>query len=421
MIPLKTIRENPDFVREGASQKGENLNIDSIIEKDKVIRNMIGEVETLKAKRNTVTNEISELKRNKEDAEKLISEMKKLSDTIKEMDIGLSTNREELNKLLMWIPNLPHESVPVGKDETDNKIIREWGDTPDFDGSQKTHVELAESLDVIDFQRGAKISGSGFPLYKGMGAKLERALINFMLDFHVEKHGYTELYPPFMTNDASPTATGQLPKFAEDMYYVEKDELYLIPTAEVPVTNVHRDENIKHENLPIKYVAFSPCFRREAGSYGKETRGLLRVHQFNKVELVKFVEPSTSYDELESLTSEAEAVLQALGIKYRVVALCTGDLSFAAAKCYDLEIWAPGENRWLEVSSCSNFEAFQARRANIRYRNSEGKLDFVHTLNGSGVATARLMVALLETYQTDEGTVKIPEILVPYTGFGVLK
>jgi len=224
-----------------------------------------------------------------------------------------------------------------------------------------------------------------------------------------------------MTNDASPTSTGQLPKFAEDMYYVEKDELYLIPTAEVPVTNVHRDENIKHENLPIKYVAFSPCFRREAGSYGKETRGLLRVHQFNKVELVKFVEPSTSYDELESLTSEAEAVLQALGIKYRVVSLCTGDLSFAAAKCYDLEIWAPGEKRWLEVSSCSNFEAFQARRANIRYRNSEGKLDFIHTLNGSGVATARLMVALLETYQTDEGTIQIPEILVPYTGFGVLK
>ena len=421
MIPLKTIRENPDYVREGASKKGENLNIDSILEKDKVIRDMIGKVETLKGKRNTVTNEISELKRNKKDAEKLISEMKKLSDTIKEMDTGLSTSREELNKQLMWIPNPPHESVPVGKDESENKIIREWGDSPVFDDTPKTHVELAESLDFIDFQRGAKISGSGFPLYKGMGAKLERALINFMLDFHVEKHGYTELYPPFMTNDASPTSTGQLPKFAEDMYYVEKDELYLIPTAEVPVTNVHRDENIKHENLPIKYVAFSPCFRREAGSYGKETRGLLRVHQFNKVELVKFVEPSTSYDELESLTSEAEAVLQALGIKYRVVSLCTGDLSFAAAKCYDLEIWAPGEKRWLEVSSCSNFEAFQARRANIRYRNSEGKLDFIHTLNGSGVATARLMVALLETYQTDEGTIQIPEILVPYTGFGVLK
>ena len=318
------------------------------------------------------------------------------------------------------MPNVPHESVPVGDDESANELVRTWGEEPSFDFTLLNHTDLAESLELLDFTRAAKISGSGFPLYTKSGARLERALINFMLEHHSGR-GYSEVMTPFMALESATEATGQLPKLEEDMYRVENDGLYLIPTAEVPITNIHREEILKGSDLPIRYVAYSPCFRREAGSYGKETRGLLRVHQFNKVEMVKFVHPDSSYDELESLTTDAESVLQTLGLHYRVVSLCTGDLSFAAAKCYDLEVWAPGEKRWLEVSSCSNFLSFQARRAEIRFRDKGEKVRHVHTLNGSGLATPRLMIALLETYQTDEGTVTIPEPLQPYFGDSILK
>ncbi|MFQ6676664.1 MAG: serine--tRNA ligase, partial [Fidelibacterota bacterium] len=311
-------------------------------------------------------------------------------------------------------------SVPVGEDEKANVELRKWGEPPEFDFEPLDHLQLGHSLGVFDFDRASKISGSGFPLYTGKGATLERALINFMLDRHRER-GYREVSPPFMALRPATEATGQLPKLEDDMYWVGQDDLFLIPTAEVPVTNIHRDEILGVDDLPIRYVAYSPCFRREAGSYGRETRGLLRVHQFNKVELVEFVRPESSYDELERLTADAEEILQRLGLHYRVVLLSTGDLSFAATKCYDLEVWAPGEKRWLEVSSCSNFESFQARRANIRFRGEDGTVHFVHTLNGSGVATARLMVALLESYQTEEGTVMIPEVLQPYVGTAILK
>jgi seryl-tRNA synthetase len=320
-----------------------------------------------------------------------------------------------LDRHLLSLPNLPHESVPIGTDEKDNPLVREWGEERQTDFKLKNHLELGEALGLFDFERGAKISGSGFPLYTGKGAKLERALINFMLDIHTEQHGYTEIFPPFVVRPESAITTGQLPKFAEDMYPSEKDDLWLIPTAEVPVTNIHRDEIMTADQLPINYTAYSACFRREAGSYGKDTRGFLRLHQFNKVELVKFVTPENSYSELETLVTHAETVLQSLGLRYRVIELCSGDLSFSAAKCYDIELWAPGEQKWLEVSSCSNFEDFQARRGNIRYRKtSDKKVDFVHTLNGSGVATPRLLVALLETYQNEDGSISIPQSLQSY-------
>ena len=318
---------------------------------------------------------------------------------------------------LLQLPNIPHNSVPNGSGESQNVIVRTFGNKPEFSFRAKTHLELGEHLQLFDFKRSAKISGSGFPLYVGNGAKLERALINTMLDHHKTNYGYTELFPPILMIRDSMMTTGQLPKFEEDMYHTEKDNLYLAPTAEVPVTNLHRDEIIDEKDLPINYVAYSPCFRRESGSYGKDTRGLLRVHQFNKVELVKFTTPDSSYNELENLTMQAESVLRKLGLYYRVIELCTGDLSFAASKCYDLEIWAPGEQKWLEVSSCSNFETFQARRGNIRFRNeTHQKVDFLHTLNGSGLATPRLMVALIETYQTEDGQVQFPEEVEEFIG-----
>jgi len=331
------------------------------------------------------------------------------------------SSKNDLEQLLLGLPNIPHESVPEGKDEKNNQLVREWGETLDRDFNIMAHLELGKALSLFDFERGAKISGSGFPLYTGKGAKLERALINFMLDFQTEQHGYKEIFPPFLVRPESAVTTGQLPKLADDMYASEKDDLWLIPTAEVPLTNIHQNEILSEDQLPINYTAYSACFRREAGSYGKDTHGFLRVHQFNKVELVKFVKPKNSYKELEKLVEQAEAILQSLGLKYRVIELCAGDLSFAAAKCYDLELWAPGEEKWLEVSSCSNFEDFQARRGNIRYRrNSDKKVEFVHTLNGSGVATPRLLVALLETYQNKDGTIAIPEPLQPYFGNEVL-
>lgn len=420
MISLKRIRNNPDEFRAAVSQKGESIDAGRILQLDEEIRKIIQEVESLKAEKNRASDEIGTLRKAGEDADNLMGEMKSLSATIKTRDAALKDSRKELDELLRWVPNFPHPSVPIGADESANVEVRTWGEPPDMDFEPADHLELGRLLGIFDFERSSKISGSGFPLFMGRGATLERALINFMIEHHTGR-GYSEIFPPFLASRDAIEATGQLPKLEEDMYLAMEDDLFLIPTAEVPVTNIHRDEILSHDQLPIRYVAYSACFRREAGSYGRETRGLLRVHQFNKVELVKFVEAENSYDELESLTEDAESILQALGIHYRVVSLSSGDLSFAATKCYDLEVWAPGEKRWLEVSSCSIFESFQARRANIRYRNKKGKLEFVHTLNGSGVATPRLMVALLESFQTEEGTVMMPEALQPYTGFSVLK
>ena len=420
MISLKEIREDPDRISQAAAAKGESIQIEKLLELDDKSRELIQDVEEKKAERNRISEKIAQLKREGDNADGLISEMRELSLQIKEGDGALAELKEQLDNLLRWVPNIPHESVPVGDDESANELVRTWGEEPSFDFTLLNHTDLAESLELLDFTRAAKISGSGFPLYTKSGARLERALINFMLEHHSGR-GYSEVMTPFMVLESATEATGQLPKLEEDMYRVENDGLYLIPTAEVPITNIHREEILKGSDLPIRYVAYSPCFRREAGSYGKETRGLLRVHQFNKVEMVKFVHPDSSYDELESLTTDAESVLQTLGLHYRVVSLCTGDLSFAAAKCYDLEVWAPGEKRWLEVSSCSNFLSFQARRAEIRFRDKGEKVRHVHTLNGSGLATPRLMIALLEAYQTDEGTVTIPEPLQPYFGDSILK
>jgi len=422
MIDLKSLREDPDIYRAAIRNKNESADIDAILSLDEKRRELLQSGNELKHQRNVVSEEIGQKKKSGEDAAEQIAAMRDVAARIKSIDDELKSVEEELDQLLLWVPNVPHKSVPVGKDESANELIREWGEIPTIDFEPKTHLELGESLGLFDLMRSAKISGTGFPLYTGMGAKLERALINFMIDFHVDKHGYREVLPPLLVTPESMQNTGQLPKLREDMYHVGIDDLYLIPTAEVPVTNIRSDEILNEEDLPIKYVAYTPCFRREAGSHGKETRGYLRMHQFNKVEMVQLVKPEASYQVLEELTANAEDILQALGLKYRVLALSTGDLSFAAAKCYDLEIWAPGEQKWLEVSSCSNFEDFQARRGNIRYRrDADRNVEFVHTLNGSGVATARLLVALLETYQTDEGTIKLPEVLGPYLGTTLIK
>jgi len=417
MIHLSFIREQPDKVRKGAKNKGEVIDLDSLLSLDNEHRSLLNSLNELRAERNRVSEEIGKTKGTGKDALDSIQAMKKVSQQIKELEEKVGVLAEQLNSKLLRIPNLPHDSVPIGKNVEDNVVIREWGDEHQSDFTPKSHLELGASLNLFDFERGAKISGSGFPLYIGKGAKLERALINFMVDMHVDQYGYTEVFPPFLVRREAMVTTGQLPKFEEDMYHTEVDDLFLIPTAEVPVTGIHGNEILEEEDLPIKYVAYSACFRREAGSYGKDTHGLLRLHQFNKVELVKYVTPGSSYDELESLTAQAESVLQALGLRYRVVELCTADLSFASAKCFDLEVWAPGEKKWLEVSSCSNFEGFQARRGNIRYRREDNrKVECVHTLNGSGVATPRLLVALLETYQREDGRVEIPEALQPHLG-----
>ncbi len=415
MLPIEIIRNNPSAVEKQLASKGETVDMSEVLKIDTLYRKQLGEANDLRALRNTVSDEIAQAKRKGIDSNDGIQSMRKVSQQIKELEEKTQTSKLELDRHLLSLPNLPHESVPIGTDEKDNPLVREWGEERQTDFKLKNHLELGEALGLFDFERGAKISGSGFPLYTGKGAKLERALINFMLDIHTEQHGYTEIFPPFVVRPESAITTGQLPKFAEDMYPSEKDDLWLIPTAEVPVTNIHRDEIMTADQLPINYTAYSACFRREAGSYGKDTRGFLRLHQFNKVELVKFVTPENSYSELETLVTHAETVLQSLGLRYRVIELCSGDLSFSAAKCYDIELWAPGEQKWLEVSSCSNFEDFQARRGNIRYRKaSDKKVDFVHTLNGSGVATPRLLVALLETYQNEDGSISIPKSLQPY-------
>ena len=417
MIDIQRIRDNPEEIIDGAARKKSPADIKGVTELDAKRREIIREVEQLKSKRNSSSQEIAKLKKEKKDAETLIAEMKQTSDTIKELDDKLAEIEKQQQYLMERIPNMPHVTVPRGASEKDNAVVSEWGEVPKFDFALKDHLELGIALDIIDFSRGAKVSGAGFPVLKGKGALLERALINFFLDTHTNKNGYTEVFPPFLVNKESAYGTGQLPKSEDQMYYINEDELFCIPTAEVPVTNLHRDEILDAAKLPINYCAYSACFRREAGSYGKDTKGFLRVHQFNKVELVKFVEPEKSYEEHEKLRGHAEEILKALNLKYRVLLLCDADMSFAAAKCYDLEVWAPAENKYLEVSSCSNFEDFQARRMNIRFRGkSSDKPRLVHTLNGSGLATARIIVAILENYQTAQGTVIVPEVLRPYMG-----
>lgn len=417
MLDPKIIRNEPEKVRQALINRNSTTAVlDELVELEESRRKYLVEVEAMKAERNAASDEIAKMKKNKLDATAEIERMRSVSAKIKEMDSELAEVETKFNTLLMGIPNIPSASAPVGKDASDNITTRGWGEPRKFDFEPKPHWDIATSLDIIDFERGSKIAGSGFILYKGLGAKLERSLLNWMLDTHTIEHGYTEVFPPFLTNRKATTGTGQLPKLEDDMYHCDKeDDLFLIPTAEVPVTNIFMDEILDAEQLPIYLTAFSACFRREAGSAGKDTRGLLRVHQFNKVEMVKFVKPETSYDEHEKLLANAETILQKLQIPYKILLLCSGDLSFAAAKCYDIEIHAPGVGNWLEVSSCSNFEDFQARRANIRYRpDAKSKPEFIHTLNGSGVALPRLVVSILENYQQADGSVIIPEVLRPY-------
>ncbi len=417
MLDINFIRNNPDKVRQAIAHKRESAaSVDQILELDTKYRSVIHACEQLKSKRNEKSKEVSELKKKGQDASSIIEETKKIGDDIKSMEEELKGLESQISNLLLRIPNIPSADSPIGKDENDNVVIKTWGHRKTFDFAPLPHWELGRTLDILDLERSSKISGSGFILLKGLGSKLERALFSFMLDVHTQDHGYTELFPPFLVNRASMTGTGQLPKLEDDMYRTSVDDLFLVPTAEVPVTNIHRNEILSYKDLPIYYTAYTPCFRREAGSYGKDTRGIIRVHQFNKVELVKLVKPETSYDELESLLNNAEKILQLLGLEYRIAQLCTGDISFAAAKCYDIEVWAPGLNKFLEVSSCSNFESFQARRINVRFRDENGKLQFIHTLNGSGLALPRTVIALLETYQQKDGSITIPDVLQPYMG-----
>ncbi len=416
MIDIKFIMENPDQVKENIRNKNEKADVDTLFSLDRQRKNIIGEAENLKNQRNIASKEIANLKRNKEDASEQISAMKEVSDRIKVLDDNLRLVDSEIKNIGLQIPNMLHESVPIGKTEEDNKFIRSWGEI-EQPGHSKNHIEIAEELGLVDFKRGAKVSGSGFAFYTGKGAALERALLNFMVDFHVGNNGYRELMPPFLVNKKSMTGTGQLPKMEEDMYKCPEDGLYLIPTAEVPLTNFFASEMLKADELPKKVCAYSPCFRREAGSYGKEVHGLIRVHQFNKVEMVKLSKPEDSYDELETLVGDAEKILRLLGLPYRVILLCSGDTSFASAKTYDIEVWAPGENKWLEVSSCSNFGDFQARRTGIRFKRAgDSRPEFVHTLNGSGLATPRIMVAIIETFYSN-GHIVLPDVLKKYCSF----
>ncbi len=416
MFDIKLIRENSEAVRKGLQAKNIKISPEDILEKDQIRRNLSNELDELRSQKNTANDEISQWLKEKKDPQEKIAAMKGISAKIGKLEPRVKEIQSEINAILIGIPNLPHDSVPIGGVEN-NKEVRSWGEPREFSFTPKTHVEIAENLDIIDFKRAGKISGAHFILFKREGARLERALYNFMLDIHTQEHGYTEIFPPYLVNRASMIGTGQLPKMAEDMYQLKDDELFLIPTAEVPVTNMHRDEILKEEDLPVYYTAYTACFRREAGAYGKDTKGLMRVHQFDKVELVKFVRPENSYEELEALTANAENIFQRLELPYRVLLLASGDLSFAAAKCYDIEAYASGCKRWLEVSSCSNFEDFQARRANIRFKGKETKKPvLVHTLNGSGLALARTVIAILENYQTEEGDVIIPKALRPYMG-----
>lgn len=421
MLDIKRFRENPEIIREGLEAKGQDPGaVEQVLEFDGRRRALLTEVEKLKNERKTTSKQIGLIKKEGGDIAEVQAAMRELGDRIDAMDQEVRDVEAEMQDVMLCLPNTPSPDAPRGRSEADNIEVRVHGSRPEFDFEPRDHIELGEMLDVLDMKRAARMSGSGFALFKRDGARLVRALINFMIDLHLNEHGYTEVFPPVLCSAEAMTGTGQLPKMEEDMYGLRADELYLVPTAEVPVTNIFMQEIIE-DPLPVSLTAYTPCFRREAGAAGKDTRGLLRLHQFDKVEMVKFVEPETSYDALQELVQHAEDVLQRLGLHYRVLELCTGDLSFAAARCYDIELWAPGQNGWLEVSSCSNFEDFQARRANIRYRGADGKPAFVHTLNGSGVALPRLIVALLETGQQADGSVVLPDALVPYmNGVSVL-
>ncbi|KRG12815.1 serine--tRNA ligase [Lederbergia galactosidilytica] len=416
MLDMKYLRDHLPDIKAKLKHRGEDLSdLDQFEALDRKRRETIIKVEQLKSKRNEVSQQIAKMKKEKQNADEVIQEMRQVGEEIKELDYTLREVEEALGHLLLSIPNIPHESVPVGETEDDNVEIRQWGNIRSFDFEPKPHWDIADQLDILDFERAAKVTGSRFVYYKGLGARLERALISFMMDLHAEEHGYEEMLPPYMVNRTSMTGTGQLPKFEEDAFLIGSEDYFLIPTAEVPVTNYHRDEILDGNQLPLNYVAYSACFRSEAGSAGRDTRGLIRQHQFNKVELVKFVKPEDSYQELEILTGHAEKVLQLLKLPYRVLSMCTADLGFTAAKKYDLEVWLPSYNTYREISSCSNFESFQARRANIRFRAEPGaKPQHVHTLNGSGLAIGRTVAAILENYQQEDGTVIIPEVLRPY-------
>jgi seryl-tRNA synthetase len=417
MLDIKFVRSKPEVVREALVKRGAKVSLDEFLTLEEQRRVRLVEVEQLKNLRNVVSEEIARLKKAGQNPEELVSNMRNTSLRIKQLDEQVREVEENLQQILLGIPNIPHTSVPVGSSEEDNPVLRTWGEPPQFDFTPRPHWEIGESLDILDFARGVKIAGARFTVYKGLGARLERALINYMLDLHTGKHGYQEIFPPFMVNRQCMVGTGQLPKFEEDMFHVDKTDYFLVPTAEVPVTNLFRDEILEDNQLPIKLTAYTACFRAEAGAAGRDTRGLIRQHQFNKVELVKFSRPEDSYAELERLTADAEEVLQGLGLPYRVITLCTADIGFSSAKTYDLEVWLPSFNTYREISSCSNFEDFQARRANIRYRpGPKAKPQFVHTLNGSGVAVGRTVAAILENYQQADGSVVIPEALRPYMG-----
>ncbi|MDD3653818.1 MAG: serine--tRNA ligase [Desulfotomaculaceae bacterium] len=416
MLDFKFVRGNPKIVQDALAKRGSQISLDSFLQLEEQRRDKLFVVEQMKSRRNIVSEEIGRLKKSGKEAKDMVLEMRELSNQIKERDEEIRSLEEQLQSILLDIPNIPHETVPVGSGESDNPTVRMWGRPRNFDFEPKSHWDIGEALDILDFERGGKVTGTRFSFYKGLGAHLERSVFNFMLDLHTTEHGYVEIFPPFMVNRDSMVGTGQLPKFAEDMFKIEGMEYYLIPTAEVPVTNLYRNEILDGENLPIYHCAYSACFRAEAGAAGRDTRGLIRQHQFNKVELVNFCRPDQSYAELEKLTGNAERVLQLLGLPYRVVILCTGDLSFSSAKTYDIEVWLPSSQGYREISSCSNFEDFQARRAGIRFRNQKGKVELVHTLNGSGLAVGRTVAAILENYQEADGTITIPEVLQPYMG-----
>jgi len=420
MLDMKFVRSNPELVEEALQKRGGKISLDSFLALDEERRAVLARVEEMKARRNAASKQVGMMKKAGEDASALMAETRELGNEIAALDERVRVIEEDLTAQLMSIPNIPHASVPVGADDTFNEEIRRWSEPTKFDFEPLNHWDVAANLNILDFERASKISGARFTVYRGLGARLERAVVNFFLDMHTGKHGYTEIFPPYMVNSNSMRGTGQLPKFKEDMFHVEGTDYYLIPTAEVPVTNLHGGEILDAAELPIYYAAYSACFRAEAGAAGRDTRGLIRQHQFNKVELVKFTKPEDGYEELEKLTNDAEAVLQALGLPYRVVCLSTGDLGFSSAKTYDLEVWLPGFNGYREISSCSCFEDFQARRANIRYRAENGKPEYVYTLNGSGVAVGRTVAAILENYQQADGTVRVPDALVPYMGCTVI-
>ncbi len=422
MLDIKFIRDNTEKVKKALENRGAAMNLDEFLALEKERREVLMEVESLKNKRNTVTQEISRLKKAKENADDLVAEMRAVGDQISQLDSKVKDVETSLQQIVMNIPNVPHESVPVGADENDNVEVKQWGTPKTFDFEPLAHWEIGEKLGILDFERGGKVTGARFTFYRGLGARLERSLISFMLDVHTGEHGYTEFFPPFIANKDSMTGTGQLPKFGQDMFKLEGLDYYLIPTAEVPITNLHRGEILDAKELPFYYTAYSACFRAEAGAAGRDTRGLIRQHQFNKVELVKFSLPEESYNELEKLTRNAERILELLGLPYRTMALCSGDMGFSSAKTYDLEVWLPSFNKYREISSCSNFEDFQARRADIKFRReAKAKPEFVHTLNGSGVAIGRTVAAILENYQQADGTVVVPEVLRPYMGVDVIK